>query len=104
MTENQKKQKTTTEEIIDLEWEELEDIFQARQILSETEQKLAAMCLQWERTKISYLAQISNIEQAMNAGAQDLLVDKNVDQSLTYELKLPASPGEKGYFLRRDEK
>jgi hypothetical protein len=104
MTENQKKKETLTDEIIDLEWEELEDIFQARQVLNETEHKLASLCLQWEKTKVSYLAQISNIEHAMNAAAQGLLVDKNVDQNLTYELKLPAAPDEKGYFLRRDEK
>jgi hypothetical protein len=35
--------------------------------------------------------------------AQNLQKSKNIDDSLTYELKLPAAPGEKGYFLRKDD-
>lgn len=88
-------------EVIDIPWEDLEELYRLKTTLSELEHQLAAMCLNFEKTKQSFLREIENTENYMNSSARELLNTKNVDETVTYELKLPNSEGEKGYFIRK---
>ena len=88
-------------EVIDIPWEDLEELYKFKTTLSELEHQLAAMCLNFEKTKQSFLREIENTEHYINSTARELLNTKNVDETITYELKLPSSEGEKGYFIRK---
>jgi hypothetical protein len=100
---NAKKKQEQNSNKTDLEWEEVKDIFLAKNTLSDTEQKFAALCLQWEKTKVSYMSDILNLESFIRTTAEELMEAKKLDQSQTHELKLPNTEGEKGYFLTREE-
>lgn len=100
---NSNNKENQNNEIVDLEWQEVEEIFMAKSTLSEIEEKFALLSLQWEKTKVSYMSEILSLESSIRTTAEQLMVNKGLDQSHTYELKLPAISGEKGYFLRRDE-
>jgi hypothetical protein len=98
-----KEQQTDSEspEVIDLEWLEVQEMAQMKTTLSELEHQLAAMCVNFEKTKHAFLREIENAEKDINSSARELLKQKEADESVTYELKLPTSPGEKGYFIRK---
>ena len=88
-------------DVIDLEWQEVQEIVKLKSTLSELEHQLAAMCLNFEKTKNAFLKEIESSEASVSSLARHLVDQKEVDESLTYELKLPQSPGEKGYFIRK---
>jgi hypothetical protein len=86
-------------EIIEVEWEQVKDIYEMRGNLAALQQNLANMCLDFEKTKYLYLDQISKIETAVNEQGANLLEENDGDVTKTYELKMPTSPGEKAYFI-----
>jgi len=98
-----KNEKTENEspEVIDLEWQDVQGITELKTTLSELEHQLAAMCVNFEKTKSAFLREMENTERAIDSSARELLKAKEIDDSLTYELKLPVSAGEKGYFIRK---
>ena len=100
---NTSKNEEQDNNVIDLEWEEVRDIFLAKNTLSETEQKFAALCLQWEKTKVSYMSDILNLESFIRNAAEELMKEKKLDQNYTHELKLPSAPEEKGYFVKTQQ-
>ena len=61
------------------------------------------MCLQFEKEKINLMTQITYGQSDLYSMAQDLQKSKNIDESLTYELKLPTESGQKGFFVRKDD-
>ena len=89
-------------EIIELEWSEVEQVFNLRKELSNIETHFATMCLNFEKRKSELLRTMSEYETAMYGLANQLKVEKNINPELTYELKLPQAPEEKAYFLRKD--
>ena len=89
-------------EIIELEWPEVEQIFNLREDLTNIETHFSTMCLNFEKRKSEILRTMSEYENAMYTLANQLKGSKNINPELTYELKLPASPSEKAYFLRKD--
>ncbi len=90
-------------EIIDIEWEQVQPIFEFKARLEEIEAYFANMCLQFEKEKINLMTQITYGQNDLYAMAQDLQKSKNIDESLTYELKLPTESGQKGFFVRKDD-
>ena len=86
-------------EIIEIDWEHVESIFEMRANLTALQQNLANMCLDFEKTKFLYLDQISKIETAVNEQGANLLEENGGDTTKTYELKMPTTPGEKAYFI-----
>ena len=90
------------DEIIEIEWDQVEDLFHNRQALTQTEQFLSKMVLDHEKRKAQLLARIQNLEAMMYEKASSLRDDLSVSPQLTYELKLPQAEGEKAYFLRKD--
>ena len=93
---------TDNNEIIEIDWDKLQPVFEFRQRLINLESHFSAMCLQFEKNKANLMNQIVYGEADLYSMAQNLQKDLNVNENLTYELKLPAKPGEKGYFLRKD--
>ena len=91
-----------SEEIIEVSWEDLQEVFLVRERLNSVESYFASMCLQFEKNKISLVSEISNLEKDMYQMANLLKDSKKIDSSFAYELKLPATSGEKGYFIRKD--
>lgn len=93
---------TDNNEVIEVEWDKVQPVFEFRQRLVNLENHFSAMCLQFEKNKANLMNQIVYGEADLYSMAQNLQKDLNVNENLTYELKLPAKPGEKGYFLRKD--
>jgi hypothetical protein len=92
-----------TEEVIEVEWEEIEHIHEFKNKVADLENYFSNMCLTYEKSKANIMTQIVYGQNDLYNMAQNLQKSKNIDDNLTYELKLPASPGEKGYFLRKDD-
>lgn len=93
----------STSEIIDVEWERIQHIFDHKTKLEKMEEYFAQMCLQFEKNKANMMSQIMYGQNDLYSLAQALKKDMNVDENLTYELKLPVNHGEKGFFVRKDE-
>jgi hypothetical protein len=93
----------TTEEVIEVEWGEIEHIHDFKNKVADLENYFSNMCLTYEKSKANIMTQIVYGQNDLYNMAQSLQKSKNIDESLTYELKLPAAPGEKGYFLRKDD-
>ena len=90
-------------EVVELTWQEVEPIITVRAQLREYENELAAMLLAYEKRKLIFLDRISNLEEAMISSAKNLRDSKGIDSESPYELKLPTSQGEKGYFIRKEQ-
>ena len=91
-----------TIDVVEVEWENLQHIFEFRQKLVNMENYFANMCLQFEKNKTNMMTQITYGENDLYSMAVELQKTMNVSSEISYELKLPTEPGEKGYFLRKD--
>jgi len=96
-------QSSKNDEVVEVDWENIQPVFEFRQKLENLETYFSSMCLQFEKNKANLMNQIVYGQSDLFTMAQDLQKSLNVSESLTYELKLPTSPGEKGYFLRKDD-
>ncbi len=90
-------------EIVDIEWEDISHIFEYRKRLEDMESYFANMCLQFEKSKANLMTQITYGQNDLYMMAEQLQKSKNIDENLTYELKLPSAEGEKGFFVRKDD-
>ena len=70
--------------------------------MSETEEYTSRFLLNYERSKEKLLKRMQTIEDALFTAARRLKQEMDVSPELTYELRLPQSHGEKGYFIRKD--
>ena len=103
-TEEILEQETTiSSEIVELEWEEVEGIFSMRENLTNLEAHFSTMCLNFERRKTELLRTMLEYENAVYSLANQLKTEKSINPELTYELKLPQSPEQKAYFIRKDD-
>ena len=94
---------TNTNEVVEVNWENIQPVFEFKQKLQNLETYFSSMCLQFEKNKANLMNQIVYGQSDLFTMAQDLQKSLNVNENLTYELKLPTAPGEKGYFLRKDD-
>ena len=102
--ENTTEENTPTSlDVVEVEWEELRHIFEFREKVVNMENYFSNMCLQFEKNKANMLAQITYGENDLYTMAVELQKTMNVSTEVSYELKLPTNPGEKGYFLRKDQ-
>lgn len=92
-----------TDEIIDVEWEELSQIFFKRQQAMEAENYLARTIIQHEKRKLNLLDNMAQLESSLYQEALVLRESLDVSSEVTYELKLPNKEGEKGYFIRKQQ-
>lgn len=95
--------KPTTDEIVEIEWEQIKQVFAIRYALIELDSNLSSMMIAYEKKKAAMLKRSADLESAMMQEGQRLRAEKNLDEELTYELKLPAEQGEKAYFIRKDQ-
>tara|TARA_R100001443_G_scaffold114890_1_gene131566 strand:- start:461 stop:781 length:321 start_codon:yes stop_codon:yes gene_type:complete len=102
--ENSKEQEVAAQpqEVVEVEWEEVKELVSVRAALSQTENELARFLLQAERRKNMLVAKVEQLEAGLYQMGSQLRTQKEIDDSFTYELKLPSQVGEKGYFLRKD--
>ena len=96
-------EEATSTEIVEVNWDQVQPVFEFKQRLANLESHFSSMCLQFEKNKTNLMNQIVYGQADLYAMAQRLQKDLNVNENLTYELKLPSNPGEKGYFLRKDD-
>ncbi len=94
---------TNKGEIIDVEWESVKEIYEFKSKLGDLEQYFANMCLHFEKEKSNIITQITYGQNDLYMMAQQLQKNLNVDDTLTYELKLPTESGQKGFFVRKDD-
>ena len=94
---------TVSDEIVEIPWESVEDIFNFKQKLENLENYFSDMCLTFEKNKASLMAQIMYGQSDLYNMAQTLQKGFNVNTEITYQLKLPQKEGEKGYFVRKDQ-
>ncbi len=104
MSEQQNEEtQQVTSEIIEIEWEEISQIHKLREELTNIETHFSTMCLNFEKRKLEIMNMISSYESSMINLAKQLRTEKDISEDVTYELKLPVSEGEKGYFIRKDQ-
>ena len=89
-------------QIVEIEWEEIQPVVGVRNKLLETERALATLLLDFEKKKSKLLSSISSLEESLQNIGFQLKVAKGLDESATYELKVPNDHGDKGYFIRKE--
>ena len=93
---------TSTSEIVEISWEEVAPVMETRREFLELDSHISSMLLRHEKEKMNLLVRSSDLERKMYELSQKIREAKNMDPSLTYELKLPTKAGEKAYFVRKD--
>jgi hypothetical protein len=89
-------------DVIEVEWEKLEEVFNVRSMLRQAEDYLGKMMVDFEKRKKSLLLQTAQLEEKLYLSASTIKEELNITSEHTYELKLPHAPGEKGYFIRKE--
>ena len=100
-SQNQEEQ-SITQDVVEVEWEEVQGILSIREVMLESEEQLASWLLSVEKQKSRLLNRADQLERSLYAAAAQLRADKEINTDFTYELKLPQSQGEKAYFIRKD--
>jgi len=95
-------EESSSKDIVEIGWEDLEELFSLKQNLHNMEDYYANLSLTFEKNKAAILGRIFQAESALFSMAEELKNQQNLDESLTYELKLPNKPNDKGYFVKRD--
>ena len=90
-----------TPEVVEIAWEEVQDLISIRRELQETQSVLQQMMLEYERRKRSMLVHMEALEGEVYNEASTLQEKYSVNPEWTYELKLPQQEGEKAYFVRK---
>tara|TARA_B100001094_G_scaffold278259_1_gene287604 strand:+ start:196 stop:567 length:372 start_codon:yes stop_codon:yes gene_type:complete len=91
------------QEVVEVQWEDLEELLRARQGFSDNQSLLTDMFLTYEKRKQNLLSNLAQLEVQMNDIARGLQEKHDLNLAWTYELKLPTQLGEKGYFIRKQE-
>ena len=101
--ENQENVETqeTNEEVIEVSWEDVKEIFQVREALKDVDARFSDLLLNYEKQKAAFLARSQELEAFLYEQGTNLRNSMQIDPAITYELKLPANQGEKAYFLRK---
>ena len=91
-----------TDEVIDVEWEQVGQIYKVNEYSKELDLQLADLCLRYEKTKQNLLKRLSECESFLFNSGSRLKDAQGIDPTLTYELKLPKQEGEKAFFVRKE--
>lgn len=86
---------------VPVEWEAVRETYEMRQEQLRIEEYLSRFLLNTEKQKADLFARLSMLENHVYESAsrlRDQLVEEN---DSAYELKMPDSPGEKAYFVRK---
>ena len=88
-------------EVVEVEWEQVAPLFERQARIAQLEEALSNMMLQFEKRKLSFLDNIVQSQNALYEEASAVRDSLDIPQEEAYELKLPSTPGEKGYFIRK---
>ena len=90
------------EQIVEVPWEEVRQLFEIREALKDIDSRFSDLLLSYEKQKAAFLARSQELETFLYEQGSELRDKLQVNAEATYELKLPAKQGEKGYFIRKD--
>ena len=96
-------EETQFQEVVEVPWEEIEQVTALKQAVGETEQYVSRFLLDVEKRKEALLTRLGDMEKALYQQAQAVKQSKNLNPEWTFELKLPEKQGEKAYFIRKHE-
>ena len=99
----QEEAQVTAPEVVEIEWEEIQEVLGIREAMLDAEDQLSRWLLEVEKQKTKSLHRVNQLEKALYSAGVQLRDSKGVSGDVTYELKLPTSEGEKGYFIRKDQ-
>lgn len=91
------------QEVVEVSWEEIEQVSNLKQAVAETEQYVSNFLLDVEKRKGMLLNRLGEMENALYQQAQAIKQSKNLNPEWTFELKLPEKQGDKAYFIRKHE-
>lgn len=89
------------EEVIEVSWEDIKEVFEVREALKDVDARFSDLLLNYEKQKAAFLARSQELEAFLYEQGTSLRNSMQIDPTITYELKLPATAGEKAYFLRK---
>ena len=92
-----------SDEIIPVEWEVVRETYELRQEQVRVQEYISRFLLEMEKQKADLLSRLAMVENRVFESATDIRNQMNIDQSSPYELKLPDAPGEKAYFVRKQQ-
>tara|TARA_Y100000356_G_scaffold114235_1_gene102688 strand:- start:20 stop:361 length:342 start_codon:yes stop_codon:yes gene_type:complete len=90
-------------EVVEIDWEDAERIVQLREQLAKTQQGFASFLLDVEKRRYAMMSRCEMLEAEMYRAAEEVQERYKVSNEATYELKLPTQPGEKGYFILKED-
>ena len=91
-----------TDEVIDVEWPQVEQIYKVNEYSNQLDAQLADLCIRYEKTKQNLLKRMADCQSFLFDSGSRLKDGQNIDPTLTYELKLPKQEGDKAFFVRKD--
>ena len=100
MTEQ--KEQPVQQSIVEVEWQEIEKVWNLRELLLASEEQFKNLSLNYEKAKANALSKIVQTQNALYKTAEELRSSKGIDNDDVYELKLPEASGEKAYFIRKE--
>tara|TARA_B100001250_G_C19696142_1_gene742621 strand:- start:328 stop:666 length:339 start_codon:yes stop_codon:yes gene_type:complete len=90
-------------EVVEIPAEDAKEATNIRMMLLETQQYLSQLMLDHEKRKRALLENIDTLERDLYTAATKLQKEHSVNPEWTYEFKLPSQPGEKAYFIRKED-
>ena len=99
----QEVQEKTIEESepLQLEWEEVQEIFESQLEIQKLDRYLGALLVETEKKKLQLLSAIEEIRAGMMQEAEKVRSSKNINPLETYELKMPNKAGEKRFLVKK---
>ena len=94
-------QATKGPEPLELQWEEVQEIFEGQLEIQKIDKYLGALLVETEKKKLQLLSAIEEIRADMMQKAEKVRSSKNIDPLETYELKMPNKAGEKGFLIKK---
>ena len=82
-------EETQFQEVVEVPWEEVEQVTTLKQAVGETEEYVSRFLLDLERRKSALLVRLGEMENALYQQAQALKQSKNLNPDWAFELKLP---------------
>lgn len=86
---------------IEIEWEEVRQIFEGQLEIQKLEKYLGELLVDVEKKKIQILSTVSEVRAQMLEEAENIRNLKSINPAETYELKMPAKAGEKGFLIKK---
>lgn len=91
------------QEVVEVPWEDIEPLTRLRSNAGELEEYISQTLIQMEKRKMTLMSRLSELERVVYKQAQELRDSLPLNPDWSFELKLPESIGEKGYFIRKEE-